>query len=114
MPTRKKEKFCKDRLICPYNHESDEDCGKEGKKIVLDKKLITDYYKSLMVNYERSIDNENNKLKEIEKKYLCYICGEKHANALNIGVFYVDINKNKIVCIKCAKKNHIKTIEVRW
>jgi hypothetical protein len=29
---RTKEKFCKDRLICPYNHESDEDCGKEGKK----------------------------------------------------------------------------------
>ena len=49
IPKEKKEKSCKEWLICPYNHE---DCGKDGNKIILDKKLITDCYKSLMANYE--------------------------------------------------------------
>ena len=48
-------------------HESDSDCGENGEKMVLDPDLISDYYKSLMVLYENSIDSENKKLNEIKK-----------------------------------------------
>ena len=39
--------------------------------MVLDEKLITNYYNSLIIGYENSIDDENEKLNEIEKKYVC-------------------------------------------
>ena len=113
-PQEKKEKYCKERLICPYYHKTDEDCGKGGNRMMIDEKLITDYYKSLMVNYENSIDKENEKLKEIEQKYLCYICGERQTNALYSDGFYVDQKTNKIVCMECAKKKNIETIGVGW
>ena len=67
-----------------------------------------------MVSYEQSIDKENEKLNEIEKKYLCYICGDKHTCALNTDGFYIDIKKNKIVCENCAGENNIETKNVFW
>ena len=113
-PQEKKESYCKERLICPYNHKSDSDCGKNGNKIILDEKLVTDYYKSLMASYEQSIDKENDKLNEIEKKYLCYICGDRHTSALNSDGFYIDADNNKIICLDCARNNNIKTIGIGW
>ena len=113
---KEKEKYCKERLICPYIHKTDSDCGKYGNKIVIDEKLVTDYYKSLMVSYEKSIKKQNKTLDEIENKYLCYICGKNKTSVLNIDTdeFLVDKNKNKIVCEKCANKNKIKTISIIW
>ena len=67
-----------------------------------------------MASYEKSIDKENEKLNEIEKKYLCYICGDRHTSALNTDGFYVDMDKNKIICQECARKNNIETIDVGW
>lgn len=113
-PKEKKEKYCKERLICPYFHKTDVDCGEKGNKIIVDKKLITDYYKSLMVSYNNSINNELNKLNEIGKKYLCYLCGQKRTNALDLDGFYVDTNNNKIICIDCAQKRKIETIGIGW
>ena len=114
-PQEKKNKYCKKRLICPYLHESDSDCGKNGEKIMLDKKLITDYYKSLIVSYEKAIDEENEKLNEIEKKYLCYKCGKKSTCALKRDDFMVDLNNNKIICEKCAReKGKYNIAEVGW
>ena len=110
----KKNKYCKERLICPYYHESDSDCGKDGVRMMLDEKLITDYYKSLIVSYENSIDNENKKLNDLESKFVCYICGEKHTNALNDEGFLVDKKENKIVCGECANRRRINFIEVGW
>ena len=43
-----------------------------------------------MVTYEKSIDSEMSKLKEIKKRYVCYKCGED--NALEHSSFWVDIN----------------------
>jgi hypothetical protein len=114
-PQEKKGKYCKERLICPYLHESDSDCGKNGEKIILDKKLITDYYKSLIVSYEKAIDDENEKLNEIEKKYLCYKCGKKNTCALKRDDFTVDLNSNKIICGECINKYGLyNTAEVGW
>ena len=116
-PQEKKEgQYCKERLICPYLHKTDSDCGKNGVKMVLDEKLITDYYKSLIAGYEKSIDDENDKLKEIEKKFVCYICLEKHTNILNNDneTFFVDKKENKIVCSECARKNKIEYDEIGW
>ena len=113
-PQEKKNKYCKERLICPYLHKSDEDFGKDGVKMILDKKLITDYYKSLIVSYEEYIDEENQRLNEIEKKYFCYICQKNRTNALNCTEFYVDTKENKIVCLECAKKNDINYIGIAW
>ena len=113
-PQEKKNKICKERLICPYFHESDNDCGKDGVKMILDEELITDYYKSLIVKYEQIIDKEKAKLNEIEKKYLCYLCGEKNTNALNSPDFFVDTDKHKIVCWNCIKKNNINYVGMNW
>ena len=110
-PQEKNRKTCDERLICPYNHETDSDCGKNGNRIIIDEKLISDYYKSLMVKYEQLIDKEKKKLNKIDEKYLCYICGNN--NALNMDEFYVDINEKKIICEECAEKNKIKTTSVR-
>ena len=107
---QKEKKFCFDRLICPYYHESDTDCGEDGEKMVLDPELISNYYKSLMVSYEKSIDGEMSKLKEIKKRYVCYKCGT--VNALDHNSFYVDINEKKIICEKCGKNHEIK--EISW
>ena len=114
MHSRKKNKYCIEILICPYYHESDSDCGKDGVRMMLDEKLITDYYKSLIVSYENSIDNENKKLNDLESKFVCYICGEKHTNALNDEGFLVDKKENKIVCGECANRRRINFIEVGW
>lgn len=114
-PQEKKNKYCKERLICPYLHKTDEDCGNEGQRMVLDKELITNYYRSLMVSYEKTIDNEKNKLKEIKSKYVCYLCGDNHKNALDTECFYVDPIENKIICKDCRegfKDREFK--EVRW
>ena len=83
--------------------------------MVLDKELITNYYRSLMVSYEKTIDNEKNKLKEIKSKYVCYLCGDNHKNALDTECFYVDPIENKIICKDCRegfKDREFK--EVRW
>ena len=104
------EKYCFDRLICPYYHDSDTDCGDDGERMVLDPELISNYYKSLMVTYEKSIDSEMSKLKEIKKRYVCYKCGTD--NALDHNSFYVDINEQKIICEKCGKNLKIK--EISW
>ena len=107
-----KGKFCKERLICPYYHESDSDCGENGEKMKLDPDLISDYYKSLMVTYEKSIDYEIKKLNEIKRRYVCYKCG--FANALDKDSFLVDIKEKKIICDSCKKKHKIDTIELSW
>ena len=99
----KNNKYCKERLICPYYHETDSDCGEDGESMVLDPDLITNYYKSLMVNYEKSIDYETEKLKEIKKRYICYKCGI--INALDQESFFVDIKEKKIVCQNCCGGN---------
>ena len=113
-PQEKNNKYCKERLICPYRHETDEDCGDNGVRMILDKELITNYYRSLMVSYEKSIDNENSKLKEIKKKYVCYLCGENQTNALDSDHFNVDTEENKIICRDCIKKKNRKYISVTW
>ena len=117
-PQEKSSKYCKERLICPYLHKTDSDCGKNGEKIILDEKLITDYYKSLMASYEKAIDNENEKLNEIEKKYLCYNCGERNTCALKKDDFLVDLKQNKIICERCANEKGIsntnRTADVGW
>ena len=116
-PHEKKENtYCKERLICPYYHEGDSDCGKDGVRMMLNEKLITDYYRSLMISYENSIDDENVKLNEIEKKYLCYKCGDKNSSALKEDGFLVDKNENRIVCSRCASnpKNNIEYVDVGW
>ena len=115
-PQEKKEgQYCKERLICPYRHKTDSVCGKD-EDIILDEKLITDYYRSLIISYEKSIDDECIKLKEIEKKFVCYKCGEKHTNILNNNdeAFLVDKKENKIVCSDCARKYNIKYDEIGW
>ena len=105
-------KYCKERLICPYYHESDYDCGENGKKMILDPQLIFDYYRSLMVTYEKSIDSESKKLEEIKKRYVCYKCGID--NALSHKSFLVDVKEKKIVCESCSKENNIKCQEIQW
>jgi len=105
-------KYCYNRLICPYNHGSDSDCGEDGEKMVLDPELIFNYYKSLMVTYEKSIDSEMSKLKEIKKRYVCYKCGTD--NALDHNSFFVDINAQKIICDKCRKKNDESFKDISW
>ena len=107
-----KGKFCKERLICPYYHESDIDCGENGESMMLDPDLITDYYKSLMINYENAMDDEIKKLKDIKKRYVCYKCFTD--NALDKESFRVDIKENKIICNSCSDENHIKYFEVNW
>ena len=109
---QEKGNYCKERLICPYHHESDSDCGENGKKMILDPKLISDYYRSLMVTYEKSIDSENKKLEEIKKSYVCYKCGID--NALNHKSFLYDVKEKKIICEECSKEYHIKTQEIFW
>ena len=108
---RKEKKFCYNRLICPYIHESDSDCGENGERMVLDSELIFNYYKSLMVTYEKSIDSEMSKLKEIKKRYVCYECGID--NALEHNSFCVDVNAQKIICKKCAEGKS-GTKEISW
>ena len=107
-----KGKFCKERLICPYYHESDIDCGENGESMMLDPDLITDYYKSLMINYENAMDEEIKKLKDIKKRYVCYKCFTD--NALDKESFRVDIKENKIICNSCCDENHIKYFEINW
>ena len=81
--------------------------------MVLDPDLIFRYYKSLMVTYEKSIDSEMSKLKEIKKRYVCYKCGED--NALEHSSFWVDINEQKIICNNCKKKKDEKSFkEISW
>ena len=116
-PQEKKEgQYCKERLICPYLHKTDSDCGKDGVKMILDEKLITNYYRSLIFSYEKSIDDEKAKLKEIEKKFVCHKCGEKNTNILNNNneSFFVDKKENKIVCSECARQYNIVYDEVGW
>ena len=113
-PKEKKDKYCKRRLVCPYFHKTDSDCGEGENKMVLDEKLITNYYNSLIIGYENSIDDENEKLNEIEKKYVCYLCRERHTNALNSKEFLIDKKENKIVCLDCANDNNIQYNKVEW
>ena len=79
---------------------------------MLDPDLITDYYKSLMINYENAMDEEIKKLKDIKKRYVCYKCFTD--NALDKESFRVDIKENKIICNSCCDENHIKYFEVNW
>jgi len=95
-------KQCRERLICPYYHESDQDYGEGEEKMVLDPELIYDYYKSLMVSYEKSIDSETKKLREIKNRYVCYKCNNE--NALDKKSFYVYIKEQKIICEHCKDK----------
>jgi len=83
---------------------------------MLNEKLITDYYRSLMIGYENSIDYENVKLNEIEKKYLCYKCGKKNTSALREDGFLVDKKENKIVCSSCVSNPDYKIeyVGVGW
>ena len=112
-PVEKKDKLCYNRLICPYYHESDSVCGEDDEKMMLDQELISNYYKSLMVLYEKSIDSELNKLKEIKKRYVCYKCGQD--NALDHKSFFVDINEKKIICEECKNKyKNRKFKEIEW
>ena len=113
-PQEKKNQLCKERLICPYCHKTDSDCGKNGKKMMLDKELISDYYKSLMVNYEKSIDKEIKKLRNIEEKYYCYVCGGPNTCALSKPDFLVDPKESKIICEDCAEKKRIKGYTIAW
>ena len=108
----KNGKYCKDRLICPYTHETDSDCGENGEKMKLDPDLISDYYKSLMVLYENSIDSENKKLNEIKRRYVCYKCNI--VNALDKESFFVDVKEKKIICNNCKEQNNIEAIELYW
>lgn len=108
----KNNKYCKERLICPYRHETDIDCGEGGESMVLDPDLITDYYKSLMVNYEKSIDSEATKLAEIKKRYVCYKCGIN--NALDQESFFVDIKEKKFICNNCSQKRKNECQEFHW
>ena len=108
----KNGKYCRERLICPYSHESDSDCGENGEKMKLDPDLISDYYRSLMVNYEKSIDYEMDKLNIIKRRYVCYKCG--YANALDKESFLIDVKEKKIICNSCSEENHIETIELTW
>ena len=111
-PNENKNKYCKERLICPYIHKSDSDCGEPGEKMILDPKLISNYYKSLMVNYEKSIDEETKKLIDIKKRYICSKC--KIENVLEHEKFFVDINENKIVCNNCADEKDENYKEIDW
>ena len=112
-PVEKKDKLCYNRLICPYYHESDSVCGEDDEKMMLDQELISNYYKSLMVLYEKSIDSELSKLKEIKKRYVCYKCGQD--NALDHKSFFVDINEKKIICEECKNKyKNRKFKEIEW
>ena len=66
-----------------------------------------------MVLYEKSIDSELNKLKEIKKRYVCYKCGQD--NALDHKSFFVDINEKKIICEECKNKyKNRKFKEIEW
>ena len=80
----------------------------------MDEKLITDYYKSLIISYEKSIDDENDKLNEIQKKFFCFLCGKRNTNALNYKEIYIEKNENKIICLDCAKDNNHQYIKVEW
>lgn len=111
-PNEKEKKKCIERLICPYYHETDSDCGNDGFRIMIDKDLITNYYKSIMINYEKLIDEEKQKLRNIEKKYLCSVCGNHNTNALNSSSFRVDVDNNKIICNDCSKKK--KSTDISW
>ena len=72
------------------------------------------YYKSLIVSYEKSIDKEIKKLRNIESKYYCYKCGGFDTCALNQDGFLVDPKESKIICQNCAEKKRIKGYEVAW
>ena len=113
-PQEKKNQLCKERLICPYYHESDSECRKDGKRMMLDAELISDYYKSLMVSYEKSIDKEIKKLRNLEEKYYCYKCGAPNTCALNKSDFLVDPKESKIICEDCARDKHIKGYDIAW
>ena len=82
--------------------------------MMLDKELISDYYKSLMVNYEKSIDKEIKKLRNIEEKYYCYVCGGPNTCALSKPDFLVDPKESKIICEDCAEKKRIKGYTIAW
>ena len=105
-------KRCKYRLICPYSHETDVDCGENDEKFKLDPDLISNYYKSLMVNYKKSIDSEMEKVNKIKNKYACYKCGLK--DALEQESFLIDNKEHKIICQKCCDKNRENYTEIKW
>ena len=105
-------KRCKYRLICPYSHETDVDCGENDEKFKLDPELISNYYKSLMVNYKKSIDSEMDKVNKIKNKYACYKCGLK--DALEQDSFLIDNKEHKIICQKCCDKNRENYTEIKW
>jgi hypothetical protein len=81
---------------------------------MLDAELISDYYKSLMVSYEKSIDKEIKKLRNLEEKYYCYKCGAPNTCALNKSDFLVDPKESKIICEDCARDKHIKGYDIAW
>ena len=110
---KKKNSYCKERLICPYRHKTDS-CEND-ENILINEKLITNYYLSKIISYSNSIKSEENKLKEIKKKYCCYLCGKSSTNILQCNNFLIDCSGKKIICSKCANKNgNIKTREISW
>ena len=110
----KKGKYCKERLICPYYHESDKNCGTEDDRIFLDDKLVYDYYKSLIISHENNLDSKKKILDTIKGNYLCAFCHENRTNILNLHQFYVEEDTGNIVCDICLRKNHVKAEKVYW
>ena len=110
-PQEKNGSYCPERLVCPYDHNTDSDYG---NGIKLDAELITDYYNSLMKSYENSIKREKDKLKNIKNAYCCYLCGESDTNILQKKNFLVMEKGERIICEECAYNNNIKTINAGW
>ena len=115
-PQEKKNGDCDNRLLCPYYHKNESDCGKDDEEeMILNLELVKKYYQIMFDRYEESIDKQKMKYAEIEKKYCCYLCGERSTNVLNEEEpFLIDPEEHKIICEECAKKGKIKTIEVSW
>jgi hypothetical protein len=115
-PQEKNNEDCNSRLICPYTHKDESDLGKgDEERMILNKELMTKYYKIMLERYEDSIDKQRAKYEEIESKYCCYICGKRNTNALNEEDFFlIDPEEHKIICEDCAEEKEIKPKQVSW
>ena len=110
----KNGKYCKERLICPYYHKSDEICETKDGIIFVDENLVYDYYKSMIISHEKNLNSKKNILDTLTRNYLCAYCHKHVTNILNSHEFYVEEDTGKIVCDICMRDKNIQAVRIDW
>ena len=110
----KNGKYCKERLICPYVHKTDKNCGTDNERIFVDEKLVYDYYKSMIKSHEKNLISKKNMLDALTTNFFCAFCHLNNTNILNSHEFYVENNTGKIVCSNCMKDKNIQAERIDW